>query len=355
MFSRCIAWWYRRVICRISTVPDTGWFMSTYTQAQVHEMLALLKFFLQQADVASDVVGEDLVAQMATLIFHQDAFSYAKLEPCCSWQAGFASLNQQQRLDILPLMLILCFSSTAFLSKRLLVLSKVLAFVPCSVKLRRVVSALVQGKTKRLSRPWVLGEGVHNQLARLQGMRCLGWRAYRLQMRMMGGEITLPKLKKKYAFIKHLASSTLGGGLYAMWQRAALSLPGEKHGFAECFLWHDLAHLLSGNGTDFPGELATNAFTAGFSRYGKLEILIWGLLQFNLGYSLAVVAKPGKDYLQDAKLRHLYVRSLQVGLSSKLDLLHWPSEQISFACHQSLDCVRATHHIKVPEDSGLCV
>ena len=112
--------------------------------------------------------------------------------------------------------------------------------------------------------------------------------------------------------------------------------------------------MLSGNGADFLGELGANIFIAACSQRSKYEISVWGLLQFNLGYSLAVVASPGLDNMRHKRVLQQYCLSLLAGSSCILDVLSWPLEQMRQDLRLPLDEVRAKYHIKaiMPADSN---
>ena len=137
-----------------------------------------------------------------------------------------------------------------------------------------------------------------------------------------------------------------------MQRESGLNLPGEPYGFAEFFLWHELTHVLSGNKTDFVGELAVNAFTAASSHRAKFEILLWGLLQFNSGFSLAVIATPGADELAKPGAIKNYCNALLCGSHATLDVLNWPLQQLLCDLKLPLDRVRASYNIKLNDCSS---
>ena len=95
----------------------------------------------------------------------------------------------------------------------------------------------------------------------------------------------------------------------------------------------------------FKGELGVNAFTAAYSQYGKYKILIWGLLQFNLGYELAVVATGSKEHFKNREVVEQYVRSIVSGSQCTMDFLHWPTDQKRHDLRQPIAEVRKRYHI----------
>ncbi len=166
---------------------------------------------------------------------------------------------------------------------------------------------------------------------------------------MQKGE-TIHKLQKKYEFLKTIDKKTLGGAYASFCRSQELSITGDPKSFTEFFLWHDLSHVISGNDASYAGELATNSFTAGYCDKYQFRILVWGLLQWILGYSLAVVAYPSKEKFEDKHTIDIYLKSLTSGADSKLNLIDWPIDQMIKDLKQDINVVRKKYNIKAVGD-----
>lgn len=215
----------------------------------------------------------------------------------------------------------------------------------------QILRCLLNDDIATIKKPHVLGEGYQNKMARLNGIKHCGWFEYKRQMHSMTQNTAYSNLKNKYHFLNELENNTLGGGLKDFLRSDKLSLPGEAGGSAEFFLWHDTCHVLSGNKTDSAGELGANAFTAGCVDKCKFRVLLFGLLQWNLGVPLAIVAEPNKNQFTRAKVIRQYLYSLLVGSKSEPNLLDWPVDKMVEDFKMDLNQVRKKYNIKpIPDD-----
>ena len=210
-----------------------------------------------------------------------------------------------------------------------------------------MLQLLYENNIKKICSSKVLQIGYQNTISQIKGLNTLGHKLFKRQMMgMKKGEKVL-ELKRKFEFMNDLPANTLGGSLRDLLRKGMLSLPGDPYGFPEFFLWHDIAHLLSGNNQKFDGELGANAFTAGFSKKAAYDILLFGLLQFNFGVPLAVVAAPASDYLLKPGVLEKYCESLLLGTETTLDLLDWPVADMIEDLKQDLDVVRRKYNIQL--------
>ena len=115
-------------------------------------------------------------------------------------------------------------------------------------------------------------------------------------------------------------------------------------------MWYDISHVISGNNTVFLGELGVIAFTAGYVNRCKFRVLLFGLLQFNLGILLAIVAATSKNQFENKRAIKIYLYSLLSGSKSKLNLLDWPVDVMINDLKTDLNLVREKYNINpVPE------
>ena len=119
----------------------------------------------------------------------------------------------------------------------------------------------------------------------------------------MRGLMEDPALAARYRAWEALPEDTLGHSLIAFYRRNGFSLPGERKGFPEAGLYHDLCHVLGGYGTEPEGEVEVAAFTAGFKRTRPFYVVLFAVLIFSAGVNvrpsaedfttLGVLGKPG--------------------------------------------------------------
>ena len=119
----------------------------------------------------------------------------------------------------------------------------------------------------------------------------------------MRGVIEEPALAARYRAWGKLPEGTLGRSLIEFYAKNGFSLPGERKGFPEAGLYHDLCHVLGGYGTDPEGEVQVAAFTAGFKRTRPIYIMLFAVLVFSTGVNMrpsnedfttaGVLGKPG--------------------------------------------------------------
>src|SRR5262245_56041400 len=96
--------------------------------------------------------------------------------------------------------------------------------------------------------------------------------------------------------------------------------PGEKHGAPELLMVHDLSHILSGNGTDIPGEMRTVMFQAGCRRENVYGNLFFVLLMGQHGVRVSPLAEPASNLLATPGLASDLIRSFARGNRMNIDL-----------------------------------
>lgn len=119
----------------------------------------------------------------------------------------------------------------------------------------------------------------------------------------MRGFMEDPALAARYRAWEKLPEDTLGHSLIAFYRKNGFSLPGERKGFPEAGLYHDLCHVLGDYGTDPEGEVQVAAFTAGFKQTRPFYVVLFAVLIFSTGVNMrpsnedftttGVLGKPG--------------------------------------------------------------
>jgi hypothetical protein len=119
----------------------------------------------------------------------------------------------------------------------------------------------------------------------------------------MRGLMEDPALTARYRAWERLPTDTLGHQLIAFYDKNGFSLPGERKGFPEAGLWHDLCHLLGDYGTDPEGEVQVAAFSSGFMKTRPIYIVLFAVMIFSAGVNvrpsnedfttIGVLGKPG--------------------------------------------------------------
>ena len=166
----------------------------------------------------------------------------------------------------------------------------------------------------------------------------------------MRGMMEDPALASRYRAWKDLPEGTLGRSLVEFYAKNGFSLPGERKGFPEAGLYHDLCHVLGGYGTDPEGEVQVAAFTAGFKKERPLFIMLFAVLIFSTGVNMrpsneefttvGVLGKPGMaDRIFAAMARGTKVNQ---DLSDKWD--YWAVAALP------LDEVRRRLNVSPPSD-----
>lgn len=248
--------------------------------------------------------------------------------------------------DIVALVLIVTFITTDHLIERA---TQALPIVTCcntSPRIETILNAIIHQTFDVIKKRRVLGQGDHNVVSHFNGISEYGLIEYYKQMQCMVKHRPYPHYKQQYDFLTTLSNNTLGGQLVNLLKSSNLSLPGCPGGMASFFLWHDLTHIISGADTSFLGELCANAFTAGSTDQCQLRILTWGLLQFNLGVSLAVIAAPSKNNLKTSADIDFYLQALLSGTRASLDVCDWPVSKIKEDLHIDLVQVRDQYNIQ---------
>ena len=126
----------------------------------------------------------------------------------------------------------------------------------------------------------------------------------------------------RFRALERLPEDTLGYGFFRHCADAELPFPGEKGGFPEGAIYHDVTHVLSGYDTSPEGELKNAAFQAGYTRddhdfFVWLFSIVLHAARINL-LPFPIPALPG--LIGEGDLATDILRELVRGNSVKVDL-----------------------------------
>jgi hypothetical protein len=111
-----------------------------------------------------------------------------------------------------------------------------------------------------------------------------------------------PELARRYQAFGDLPEDTLGHAFFHHYRSNGFALPGERGGFPEGAVYHDMTHVLSGYGATPEGETMVGGFTAGYKRVNPFYVLLLPTLTFSAGVNMtpsnqprvtATLAQPG--------------------------------------------------------------
>lgn len=134
-----------------------------------------------------------------------------------------------------------------------------------------------------------------------------------------------PLIAEPFRALEDLPEGTLGRTLFEHYRSNGFSFPGERGGFPEAGVYHDITHILAGYGTDPYGELQVGAFTAGYRKKDPIFVAMLPLLVFCAEINVtpiphdhvdAIFAQPG--------VAERYIVAYERGAQLKCDLSdHW--------------------------------
>lgn len=176
----------------------------------------------------------------------------------------------------------------------------------------------------------------HNRLARAGLMRRIagrfaaeawrdeGWAGVRTMFGPFFGLGANPAVAARYQALEHLPADSFGRAFWDHIRGNGFAFPGEKGGFPERGLFHDLGHVLAGYGTEPAGEIQQAAFQSGFMRSDGFAFLFFGIVQFHLGVKVTPIADGYVGLFDVDKVMTALARgaACKVDLSDRWDF--WP-------------------------------
>lgn len=106
------------------------------------------------------------------------------------------------------------------------------------------------------------------------------------------GMLEDPALAARYQAMGALPADTLGHTWFQHCRAHGFALPGERLGFPEAGVYHDLSHVLAGYDPSPIGETLVAAFIAGYRTERPLYVALFALLTFSSGVNMTPVSQP---------------------------------------------------------------
>lgn len=101
-----------------------------------------------------------------------------------------------------------------------------------------------------------------------------------------------PEVAARYQAMEQLPADTLGHAWFHHCRQNGFALPGERKGFPEAGVYHDLSHVLSGYGADPIGETLVASFTGGYRKERPFFVVLFTLLTFSSGVNMTPLPQP---------------------------------------------------------------
>lgn len=111
-----------------------------------------------------------------------------------------------------------------------------------------------------------------------------------------------PRLARKMRRLKDLPVGTLGRAYYDYMVENGFPFPGERGATYDVIIYHDLAHILGGYGTDPSSEVQIATFVAGLRQKNPEAMIFFVIAQFHLGIQVAPGVKPERGYFDTYKV-----------------------------------------------------
>ncbi len=120
------------------------------------------------------------------------------------------------------------------------------------------------------------------------------------------------KMAARYQALAQLPEDTLGHRYFKFIRTNQLSLPGEQGSPPEIIIIHDCIHVLAEYGTSVEEETQIAAFQGGMHRNDIFGMLLFTLLQFQLGQQIVSTAPSFKNKIQPDLWLAAYTRGTQL-------------------------------------------
>ena len=147
-----------------------------------------------------------------------------------------------------------------------------------------------------------------------------------------------PELAARYEALGKLPADTLGCAFYRHCRDHGFAFPGEKRGFPEAGIYHDLTHVLSGYRTDPAGEIQVGGFTGGYKKHNPIFVILFVMLTFSAGINMTPLEQPNVHGIFATEgLAEKFLTAVERGSRVPIDLSdrwdHWawvekPLEQV---------------------------
>lgn len=130
-------------------------------------------------------------------------------------------------------------------------------------------------------------------------------------------------MAEKYRALGELPEGSLGRCYYDHMREQGFPIAGEKGSQVEPVFIHDLTHLLSGYGTDAPGEILAASFSAGNRGKDPFTYIFFVLCQFHLGMKFSPFAPAAAGNFDPAAALWAAKRGMEVNIDLTEDWDFW--------------------------------
>jgi len=139
-----------------------------------------------------------------------------------------------------------------------------------------------------------------------------------------------PEVAARYHALEKLPDDRLGKRLWHHYQDNKFKFPGEKNGFPEAGVYHDVSHVLAGYNTTPEGETLVGAFISGY-RQARADHGFFTLMFVVSIFSTGIDVTPidvGARTGTVGKIAEQFLEAIQRGAAVGTDLSndwnHWP-------------------------------
>jgi hypothetical protein len=135
-------------------------------------------------------------------------------------------------------------------------------------------------------------------------------------LRGLAGKHEDPMTAASFQAMRDLPDGTLGREYLRYLDERGWPLPGERGAQNDIIVYHDMAHVLGGYGTDPGGEIEIACFTAGFRRQDPFNMVLFVLLQFHAGVRMTPGAPAERGFFRIEKA----LAAIERGAAMNVDL-----------------------------------
>jgi uncharacterized tellurite resistance protein B-like protein len=187
------------------------------------------------------------------------------LKEISSAELAARAIDPAQALQLIRLMVVMAMADGPPSTPQVSLISDFAAALHVDEPAVKVISHLANGRRRRFRLAFLHRSHIRHYFrntARMSGSRLSVPKA----LLIFRGVIREPERAARFRALEQLPEDTLGHHFYRHCVDADLAFPGEKGGFPEGAIFHDVTHVLSGYDTSPEGELKNAAFQAAFTR-----------------------------------------------------------------------------------------
>lgn len=119
-------------------------------------------------------------------------------------------------------------------------------------------------------------------------------------------------LAARYRSLEKLPRGTLGREYFEFISKNGFGLPGEEGGAPEVIVFHDCNHVLGDYGTSEEEEAQVAAFHAGYRGEDKFALMLFILMQFQLGVTITPVTEGKRGFVRPDAVLSAFERGSRV-------------------------------------------